>query len=109
MSPAGLQTADMIYSMSDSGNIVNGYNTISISDDKRQVLEWISPSTSRGRHQAIFYMVREEDRVAKPVLLCYGNPDVGKTPLAIHTLSDGAVKNDPAVAYVYCEFSAQNF
>ena len=77
----------------DCGNTTN----ISISDEKRQVLEWISPVASRERHQAVrISRVREvgdwllcnrtfstwrmsEDKRAKPVLFCYGHPGAGKT------------------------------
>ena len=80
----------------------NSYNNfdrcnISISDGKRQVLEWISPLASRERHQAVRdswvdgvgdWLLRNqtfstwctlEDRTAMPVLFCYGHPGAGKT------------------------------
>ncbi|KAG0132795.1 hypothetical protein HOY82DRAFT_538589 [Tuber indicum] len=83
------------------GNIVKSYNntfqecTIITSEDKGQVLEWLSPWTSRERHGTVRneradgvgdWLLREakfstwhtlED--GKPVLLCYGDPGVGKT------------------------------
>ena len=70
---------------------------ISIPDEKRQILEWISPFASRERHQAVrdsrvekvgdwlfcnksFSTWRTSgDRTAKPVLFCYGHPGAGKT------------------------------
>ncbi|CUS10973.1 unnamed protein product, partial [Tuber aestivum] len=68
-----------------------------MSDEKRRVLEWLSPLTSRNRHQTVRNARADgvgdwlidtdifsawsalEDRAAKPVLLCYGDPGVGKT------------------------------
>jgi len=85
------------------GHTINSYNNqynqcnISISDEKRHVLEWLSPFASRQRHQAVrdsrvdkvgdwllcnksFSTWRtSEDRAAKPVLFCYGHPGAGKT------------------------------
>ena len=84
----------------DCGNTTNNeFNqcNISIPDEKRQVLEWISPFASRERHQAVrdsrvekvgdwllcnlrFSTWRtSEDGKAKPVLFCYGHPGAGKT------------------------------
>jgi len=79
----------------------NSYNfdrcNISVSDEKRKVLEWLSPLASRERHQAVRdkrvervgdWLLRSrefstwrtsEDRTVKPVLFCYGRPGVGKT------------------------------
>ena len=82
----------------DCGN-TNNFNgcNISISDEKRQVLEWISLLASRERHQAVRdsrvggvgdWLLRDrkfsiwrtlEGRTAKPVLFCYGHPGAGKT------------------------------
>ena len=89
---------------SNCGNIANSFNdielnecNISIPDEKRQVLEWISSLASRERHQAVRdsrvegvgdWLLRDQsfstwrtlgDQVAKPVLLCYGHPGAGKT------------------------------
>ena len=82
------------------GNVTDSYKNvwnISVSDEKRQILEWLSPLASRERHQAVrdsradgvgdwllhtgeFSTWRVlEDRPAQPVLLCYGDPGVGKT------------------------------
>ena len=79
----------------------NNYNfdqcNISMSDEKRQVLEWTSPFASRKRHQAVRnsrvkevggWLLRNRDfatwrtsesQRAKPVLFCYGHPGAGKT------------------------------
>ena len=98
-----LKNSGVIYNNScDSGNITNSYNSefnmcnISIPDEKRQVLEWLSPLASRERHQAVRdsrvegvgeWLLRDqsfstwrvlEDRT-KPVLFCYGYPGAGKT------------------------------
>ena len=98
------ENSGVIYNnSSDSGNIVNSYNNkftrcnISVSDEKRQVLEWLSPLASRERHQAVRdarvdgvgeWVLRterfstwctSETGGAKPVLLCCGAPGVGKT------------------------------
>ena len=85
------------------GNVTDSYKNvwnncnISVPDEKRQVLEWLSPLASRERHQAVrdsradgvgdwllhtrgFSTWRAlEDGSAQPVLLCYGDPGVGKT------------------------------
>jgi len=85
------------------GNTKGSYNNvwnncnISVSDEKRQVLEWLSPLASRERHQAVrdsradgvgdwllhtqeFSTWRSlQEGAAQPVLLCYGDPGVGKT------------------------------
>ena len=85
------------------GNTIGSYNNIafskcniSIPDEKRQVLEWLSPLASRERHQAVRdsrvegvgdWLLRNqsfstwrvsEDRM-KSILFCYGYPGVGKT------------------------------
>lgn len=90
----------MTYSITDSGNVIGSYNTeliISVPDEKRQVLEWLSPLASRERHHAVrdarvdgvgdWLLSTEtfsawhilEGQTTKPVLLCYGDPGVGKT------------------------------
>ena len=74
---------------------LNGCN-ISISDEKGKVLEWISPLTSRERHQAVRHawvegaggwLLRDrsfsawrisEDRAVKPILFCYGHPGAAR-------------------------------
>ena len=87
------------------GNITDSYNKvlnncdISIADEKRAVLEWLSPLEPRERHQAIgmdrmpgvggwllhtseFTQWSQSDGgTSKPVLFCYGDPGVGKTYL----------------------------
>ena len=90
---------------SNCGNITDSYKNvwnnydISIADEKRAVLEWLSPFEPRERHQAIgmdrmpgvgdWHLLTKEftewkeggDGNAKPVLFCYGDPGVGKTYL----------------------------
>ena len=85
------------------GNVTDSYNNVwnhcEISDEKRQILEWLSPMAPRERHQAVregrvdgvgswFLRTNEfkewhasKDRVADPVLFCCGDPGVGKTYL----------------------------
>jgi len=134
----------------DSGNTNNiEYNQCNFStlDEKRPILEWISPFASRERHQVVrnsrvekvgdWLLCHEsfstwrtsDDRTAKPVLFCHGNPGVGKTyitygppqppqsgavlkqwrsSLVIDTLCDGIDGDGVATAYVYCDFSARN-
>ena len=134
------------------GNATDSYNNvwnncnISVLDEKRQILEWLSPLASRERHQAVrdsradgvgdwLLHTREfstwrtlENRAAQSVLLCYGDPGVGKTymryeplypqvnamlkkqhsSLVIDTLCDEIGEDNVAVAYVYCDFSTPN-
>ena len=90
---------------SNSGNITESYKNvwnncdISVTDEKRTVLEWLSPLEPRERHQTIgmdrtpgvgdWLLLTNEftqwsqagDGAAKPVLFCYGDPGVGKTYL----------------------------
>ena len=90
---------------SNSGNVTGSYNNvwnncdISVSEEKRAVLEWLSPTEPRERHQAIrvdrlagvggWLLLTNEftrwnqsgDETAHPVLFCYGDPGVGKTYL----------------------------
>ena len=72
---------------------------ISVSDEKRQILEWLSPMEPRERHQAVregrvdgvgSWLLRTnefekwhtgEDQAVNPVLFYYGDPGVGKTYL----------------------------
>jgi len=78
-------------------NVWNNYE-ISVSDEKRQILEWLSPMAPRGRHQAVregrvdgvgsrilrskeFAKWHGDDRGVNPVLFYYGDPGVGKTYL----------------------------
>ena len=87
------------------GNVTDSYNNvwnnyeISVSEEKRQILEWLSPISPRERHQAVsedrvngvgnwFLRTNEfgrwhtsEDQAVDPVLFCYGDPGVGKTYL----------------------------
>ena len=70
-----------------------------MSDEKRQILEWLSPLAPWERHQAVSegrvdgvgdWLLRtsefekwhtSEDQAVHPVLFCYGDPGVGKTYL----------------------------
>ena len=90
---------------SNCGNVTDSYKNvwnncdITVTDEKRAVLEWISLLEPRERHQAIgtgrmpgvgdWLLHTDEftqwnqggDGSAKPVLFCYGDPGVGKTYL----------------------------
>ena len=90
---------------SNCGNVTDSYKNvwnnydISVTDEKRAVLEWLSPLEPRERHQAIgmdrvvgvgeWLLLADEftqwnqsgDGSAKPILFCYGDPGVGKTYL----------------------------
>ena len=85
------------------GNVTDSYNNVwnncQISDEKRQILEWLSPMAPRERHQAVSdgrmdgvgtWLLRtnefekwhtSEDEAVNPVLFCHGDPGVGKTYL----------------------------
>jgi len=87
------------------GNVTNSYKNIwnnceiSVSDEKRQILEWLSPMAPRERHQAVRegrvegvgnWLLRTNefqkwhtsgDQAAHPLLFRYGDPGVGKTYL----------------------------
>ena len=87
------------------GNVTDSYNNvwnnfqISAWDEKRQILEWLSPLAPRERHRAVSegrmdgvgdWLLRTnefekwhrgEDKAVHPVLFCYGDPGVGKTYL----------------------------
>jgi len=100
-SVAGQQPA--ILMNSNCGNVTDSYKNvwnncdISIADEKRAILEWLSPLEPRERHQAIgmdrvpgvgewllhtsefIQWNQGHDGSAKPVLFCYGDPGVGKT------------------------------
>jgi len=89
----------------NSGNVSGSYNNtwnncdISVTDEKRRILEWLSPLAPRLRHQDVRrsqvegvgdWLLRTnefiswntgEDGVVSPVLFCYGEPGVGKTHL----------------------------
>jgi len=85
------------------GNVTDSYKNvwnncvISVLDEKRQILEWLSPMVPRERHQAVRerrvegvgnWIIRTnefeewqtgDDKAANPVLFYYGDPGVGKT------------------------------
>ena len=85
------------------GNVKDSYNNtwnncdISVTDERRQILEWLSPLAPRKRHRDVRasqvegvgdWVLRTdefvnwctgEDGVVNPVLFCYGDPGVGKT------------------------------
>jgi len=87
------------------GNVTESYKNvwsnceISVWDERRQILEWLSPMAPRERHQAISggrmggvgdWLLRtngfegwhaNEDQGVNPVLFCYGDPGAGKTYL----------------------------
>jgi len=87
------------------GNVTDSYKNvwnnceISVSDEKRQILEWLSPIAPRERHQGVregrmegigTWLLRtnefenwhiSEDQDVDPVLFYYGDPGVGKTYL----------------------------
>ena len=68
-----------------------------VTDERRNILEWLSPLAPRLRHRDVTrsqvegvgnWLLRkeefinwntDEDGVASPVLFCYGDPGVGKT------------------------------
>ena len=90
---------------SDRNNVTDSYRDmwdncdISVADEKRAILEWLSPLEPREKHQAIgigrvsgvgdWLLLTSEftqwsqsgDGSAKPVLFYYGDPGVGKTYL----------------------------
>ena len=85
------------------GNVTDSYNNVwnncEILDEKRQILEWLSPMAPRERHQAVSdgrvdgvgtWLLHtnefekwhtSEDQAVNPVLFCHGDPGVGKTYL----------------------------
>ena len=87
------------------GNVTDSYKNvwnnceILVSDEKRQILEWLSPMASRERHRIVSqgrvdgvggWLLRMDefekwctsaDQAIHPVLFCYGAPGAGKTYL----------------------------
>ena len=82
------------------GNIINSnFNTFNLSNEDAQIMHWLSPLEPSNRHQAVrtdrfegvgdwLLETREfrewrgsGDGADKAVLLCPGNPGVGKTYL----------------------------
>jgi len=104
MSSAAYQNPT-ITSNRNVGNVTDSYKNvwnnceISVLDEKRQILEWLSPLAPRERHRAVsegrmdgigdwLLQTNEfekwhtsEDRAVHPVFFCYGDPGVGKTYL----------------------------
>jgi len=153
MNPTAGQNT-LISLTSNCGNVTDSYKTvlnnceISIANEKHVLLEWLSPLEPRERHQAIgvgrvarvgeWLLLTSEftrwnenrDGTVSPVLLCYGDPGVGKTylryewqprlqcvarlnsgnnsSLVIDRLCGQVVVGTIAVACVYCDFNAQN-
>ena len=86
-------------SLSHNTNSFNVQNNYVVSDDRSQLLTWLSPLDPRLRHRDIqgrridsvgewllqteefrtWYEGREEGQGDKAVLFCYGGPGVGKT------------------------------
>ncbi|RPA95531.1 hypothetical protein L873DRAFT_1697743, partial [Choiromyces venosus 120613-1] len=117
-------------SYQNCGNISNSFNTV-ISDEKSQILAWLSPLEPQKRHQEVqnhrldgvgewlleideFTKWRDaEDGSVNPVLFGYGDPGVGKThigtgsSLVIDALCDQAGRQNIAVACLYCDFLAR--
>ena len=92
------------YNVSDSYNVSGSYNVsnnyeVSVANERRQILDWLSPLAPRERHRAVSesrmdgvgdWILRTnefkkwhtgEDQTVHPVLFCYGDPGVGKTYL----------------------------
>ena len=87
----------------NAGNVKDSYNNVwnncQISNEKREILEWLSPMAPRERHQAVSedrmdgvgnWLLgtsefekwhKSEDQAVNPVLFCHGDPGVGKTYL----------------------------
>ena len=85
------------------GNMSGSYNNtwnncdVSVTDERHQILEWISPLAPRLRHRDVRRSQAEgvgdwllrtdefinwntrEDELVSPLLFCYGDPGVGKT------------------------------
>jgi len=90
------------------GNVSGSYNNtwnhcnIRVTDERRHLLEWLSPLAPRLRHRDVrrsqaegvgdWLLSTEEfinwstgaDGVVNPVLFCYGDPGVGKTHIRYH-------------------------
>jgi len=97
MSSTAYQNSTIIIN-TNVGNVRDSYNNV-VSDERRQILEWLSPLAPRERHRAVSegrmdgigdWLLRTnefekwhrgEDKAVHPVLFCYGDPGVGKTYL----------------------------
>ena len=97
MSSTAYQNSTIIIN-TNVGNVRDSYNNV-VSDERRQILEWLSPLAPRERHQAVRggrmdrvgdWLLRTnefekwhsgEDKAVHPVLFCSGDPGVGKTYL----------------------------
>jgi len=90
----------MSQSFSHNVNSLNTYTVnLTVTDDRSNILAWLSPLDPKSRHQDIRdrrvenigeWLLRTEefrswgtgsrgDKSDKPVLFCYGDPGVGKT------------------------------
>ena len=87
------------------GNVSGSYNNtwtdceISVTDERRHILDWLSPLAPRLRHRDVRrsrvegvgdWVLQTEEfidwntregGVVNPILFCYGDPGVGKTHL----------------------------
>jgi len=94
-----MQSVSFGDSNTNCGNINTNFNTFYLSDEDARILRWLSPLEPNHRHQDLradrldgvgewLLETREfrewrgsEDGAGKEVLLCSGNPGVGKTYL----------------------------
>ena len=97
MSSTAYQNSTIIIN-TNVGNVRDSYNNV-VPDERRHILEWLSPLAPRERHRAVSegrmdgvgdWLLRTnqfekwhrgEDKAVHPVLFCYGDPGVGKTYL----------------------------
>jgi len=97
-----------------SGSYNNTWNNcdISVTDERRHILEWLSPLAPRLRHRDVRKSQVEgvgnwvlqteefidwntgEDGVVSPVLFCYGDPGVWKTHLRYEPIFSWANGSD---------------
>ncbi|RPB03808.1 hypothetical protein L873DRAFT_1800323, partial [Choiromyces venosus 120613-1] len=112
---------------------VDSFNTninLIVSDNRSEVLAWLSPLEPKLRHQDVQgcrvehvgrWLLKTEEFKSwnnssreqgcdKAVLFCFGNPGVGKTfisSLVVDTLCEQAREQNTAVACFYFEFAAR--